>query len=172
MNISVYINPERMKLKIPFLFLLLVALGSCKKEKTFIYEVDDETVEQPGGDKENVKSTTEFVSIAYSDLFNTTIPNDTLVALNAGYLAFGDKKLIEDRIIRHFLNSQNVQIPTDSLMRLDIPLFVGNTYRKFLNRDPNEFEKYFIANIIQSNTAITPVLVYYAMMTSNEYRYY
>jgi hypothetical protein len=161
-----------MKTKFPFLLLLLVALWSCKKEKTYIYEVNDETVGQPGGDKENVKSTTEFVSIAYSDLFNTTIPNDTLVALGAAYVAFGDKKLIEDRIIRHFLNSPNVQIPSDSVMRTNIPQFVGNAYRKFLNRDPNEFESYFIADIIQHNSNVTPVLVYYAMMTSNEYRYY
>ncbi len=172
MNTSEYIKLFKMKTKIAFAILFLIALASCKKEKAYLYDVNDVAVEQPGGDKGNVKSTTEFVSIAYSDLFNTTIPNDTLVALNAAYTAFGDKKLIEDRIIRHFLNSPNVQIPTDSLMRVDVPAFVGNTYRKFLNRDPNEFEKYFISNIIQGNTNITPVLVYYAMMTSNEYRYY
>jgi len=172
MNTSEYINKVKMKIKISFVVLLLIAFCSCKKEKTYIYNVEDETVEQPGGDKGNVKSTTEFISIAYSDLFSTTIPNDTLVALNAGYNAFGDKKLIEDRIIRHFLNSPNVQLPSDTQMRADVPQFVGTTYRKFLNRDPNEFEKYFISNIIESNTTITPVLVYYAMMTSNEYRYY
>ena len=27
-------------------------------------------------------------------------------------------------------------------------------------------------NVIQNNTSISPVLIYYAMMTSNEYRYY
>ena len=161
-----------MKMKIPFLLLFLIAVGSCKKETTYIYNVDDESVQQPGGDKGNVKSTTEFISIAYSDLFNTTIPNDTLLSVNAAYTAFGDKKLVEDRIIRHFLNSPVVQIPTDQQMRADIPQFVAGSYRKFLNRDPDEFEKYFISNIIQSNVNITQVVVYYAMMTSNEYRYY
>jgi hypothetical protein len=162
----------KMKITASFMFLLFVAFSSCKKETTYIYHVNDEHVQQPGGDKENVKSTTEFISIAYSDLFNTTIPNDTLVALDAAYTSFGDKKLIEDMIIRHFLNSPNVQLPSDSVMNANVPQFVSETYRKFLNRDPNEFEKYFITNIIQGNTNVTPVLVYYAMMTSNEYRYY
>ena len=149
-----------------------VAFVSCKKEHSYLYNVNDVTVQQPGGDKTNVKSTTEFISITYSDLFNTTIPNDTLVALINSYLAFGDKKLIEDRIIRHFLNSPAVQIPTSQQMRTDVPQFVSGAYRKFFNRDPNEFEKYFISKIIQDDTTIAPVVVYYSLMTSNEYRYY
>jgi hypothetical protein len=161
-----------MKTKIPFILFLFLIAASCKKERTYLYEVNDVTVEQPGNTKGNVKSTTEFISIAFSDLFNVAIPNDTLVALNAAYLAFGDKKLIEDRIIRHFLNSPGVQIPTGPQMRADVPGFVAASYRKFLNREPNEFEKYFVSNIIQGDASITPVLVYYAMMTSNEYRYY
>ena len=143
---------------------------SCKKE--YVYEVDDVTVSQTNGEKENVKTTTEFISIVYSDLFSTNIPTNTLVNLQRAYEAFGDKKLIEDRIVRHFLDSSAVQIPTDATMRANIPLFVDETIVKFFNRNPDAFEKYFISNIIQTNSDISPAMVYYACLTSDEYRYY
>ena len=145
-------------------------ISSCKKE--YVYEVNDVRVTQPGGAKDNVKTTTEFISIVYSDLFSTNIPTVTLLYVQQSYEAFGDKKLIEDRIVRHFLNSPSVQIPADAAMRANIPLFVDETIQKFFNRKPDAFENYFISDIISSNTSITPMMVYYACMTSNEYRYY
>ena len=156
--------------KIIFIFISLLIISSCKKEYT--YEVKDVNVEQPGNGKSDVKSTVEFISIAYSDLFNTTIPNDSLLYINQAYQSFGDKKLIEDRIIRHLLNRADVLIPTNQQMRSNIPAFVNTAMQKLFNRNPNAFENYFITNIIQSDASITPVAVYYAMMTSNEYRYY
>jgi hypothetical protein len=158
-------------ISLPLILLLLSLLAlSCKKD--YVYEVDDVTVSQPGGEKENVKTTTEFISIVYSDLFNTNIPTNTLVNLQRAYEAFGDKKLIEDRIVRHFLDSTAVQIPSDATMRANIPLFVDETIVKFFNRNPDAFEKYFISNIIQTNSDISPTMVYYACLTSDEYRYY
>ncbi len=145
-------------------------LSSCKKD--YVYEVENVTVSQPGGTKDNVKTTIEFISIVYSDLFNTIIPSDSLLYVQQAYDAFGDKKLIENRIVRHFLNSPSVQIPSDATMRANIPLFVDETIKKFFNRKPDAFENYFISNIISSSSTITPMMVYYACMTSNEYRYY
>ena len=154
-----------------FLFLAVALLASsCKKE--YVYEVDDVNVSQTGGEKGNVKTTTEFISIVYSDLFNTNIQTSTLVNLQRAYEAFGDKKLIEDRIVRHFLDSTAVQIPTDAAMRANIPSFVDETIVKFFNRNPDAFEKYFISDIIQANNDISPMMVYYACLTSDEYRYY
>lgn len=149
-----------------------LVFSSCKKDTNYVYEVDDVTVAQTGGEKGNVKTTTEFISIVYSDLFNTNIPTGILVNLQKSYEAFGDKKLIEDRIVRHFLDSSAVQIPSDATMRANVPQFVDETIVKFFNRNPDAFEKYFISNIIQSNTDITPMMVYYACLTSDEYRYY
>ena len=157
-------------LKLFALAALAVIITSCKKE--YIYEVNDVTVTQPGGEKGNVKTTTEFISILYSDLFNTNIPTDTLLYVQQAYDAFGDKKLIEDRIVRHFLNSTDAQIPSDATMRANVPLFVDGAFQKFFNRKPDAFENYFISNIIRNSSSITPVMVYYACMTSDEYRYY
>lgn len=157
-------------------YIVLLSLGlffaSCKKETKYVYGVNDVTVTQPGVSKPNVKSTIEFISIAYSDLFGTTITAGELTDLSLCYLAFGDKKFIEDMIIRNFLKKPGVIIPTQAQMNADVPAFVQATYRKFYNRDPNEFEKWQVSEYIKNNPNVTPELVYYAFMTSDEYRYY
>jgi len=159
-------------LYILFLFFV-VAISSCKKDPSYVYDVNDVNVTQPGVSKPNVKSTLEFISIAYSDLFGTTISAGELTDLSLAYLSFGDKKFIEDLIIRNFLNKTGVIIPSQSTMTSDVSKFVSDTYRKFYNRDPNEFEKWQVVNYINGNIAnITPELIYYSFMTSDEYRYY
>lgn len=154
--------------------LSVVMATGCKKESpnSYIYGVNNVSVSQEGVAKPNVKSTVEFISIAYSDLFGNTIDQATLTDLGTAYVAFGDKKLIEDLIIRNFLNSQSVVIPTTTEMNANVPQFIINTYKKFYNREPNEFELWQFTNLITTDSSVTPELVYYAFMTSNEYRYY
>ncbi len=163
------------KYKAVLLLILSVGIATgCKKEPpaSYIYDVNNVTVSQDGVSKPNVKSTVEFISIAYSDLFGNTIDQATLTDLGTAYLAFGDKKLVEDLIIRNFLNTQGAEIPTVAEMNANVPLFIINTYKKFYNREPNEFELWQFTNLITTDTSVTPELVYYAFMTSNEYRYY
>jgi len=153
-------------------FIATILIGGCSKEKSFVYDVNTQQVSPQSGDKQNVKTTTEFISIAYSDLFGTTISQDKLFKLNIAYTSFGDKKLIEDRIIRNFLTDTTVIIPDDQVMRNDISAFISTSYKKFFNRNPDEFEKYYLVNLIQTDNNITAVNVYYSMMTATEYRYY
>ncbi|MCI5058248.1 MAG: hypothetical protein MRY83_19210, partial [Flavobacteriales bacterium] len=120
----------------------------------------------------NFKTTSEFISIAYSDLFGTTIDDQKLTDLSLALVAFGDKKLIEDMIIKNFLNEPGSNIPSVQDMQGDIPKFIQETYRKFYNRDPNEFETWQIEKAINEDSNLTPELIYYAFLTSNEYRYY
>jgi hypothetical protein len=153
--------------------LILVLIASCKKETSFLYEVDPVSVTQNGGNgKNNVKSTTEFVSIAYADIFGTNISTSYLQDLSTVYNAFGDKKMIEDRIIRAFLNSPSAIIPGSVSVGGDTSVFVVNTYKKLYNRDPNEFEKYYTVQLIRNETYMSAKVIYYALMTSDEYRYY
>jgi hypothetical protein len=161
-----------MKRVIYIIMFTIVGLLSCTKEKSYLYQVNNVNVTQPGGNKQNVKSTEEFISIAYSDLFGTTISQQELINLTQAYNSFGDLKLIEDMIIRNFLNTNGIVIPSGATMRSDINGFVSSSYQKFLNRTPNAYEKWFVSNVIQSDTSISPVLVYYSFMTSNEYMYY
>lgn len=159
-----------MKSKVLILSAISILTLSCQNESLVIFDVEDVEIRQEGIDKPNVKTDIEFISIAYSDLFDRAISNDELVALRQTYASFGDIKLIEDLIIRNFLNGNQVNLPSSAEMRNDIEAFVGQTYRKFLNRNPNEFELWFLVNEIQGNQTITPELIYYSIMTSNEYR--
>jgi hypothetical protein len=127
---------------------------------------------QEGGAKTNRKSTTEFISIAYSDLYGTNIPQSKLINLSIVYSSFGDLKLIEDRIISNFLNDSNTVIPTTVSVAGDTVVFISNTYKKLYNRVPNELEKHYWYEVIKTNSAVTPTTIYYAMMTSDEYRFY
>ena len=159
-----------MKSKVLILSAISILTLSCQNESLVIFDVEDVEIRQEGIDKPNVKTDIEFISIAYSDLFDRAISKDELVALRQTYASFGDIKLIEDLIIRNFLNGNQVNLPSSAEMRNDIEAFVGQTYRKFLNRNPNEFELWFLVNEIQGNQTITPELIYYSIMTSNEYR--
>lgn len=158
-----------------YFYLMAVAMillfGACKDEDgRTLFQVEDVPITQEGVEKPNIKTTIEFISIAYSDLFGETLDNDQLNDLSTSYTSFGDKKLIEDMIIKNFLNEPEVNIPLPSVMRSDVEGFVSETYRKFYNRDPNEFELWHMKQEIDEDLALTPEMIYYAVMTSNEYR--
>jgi len=154
------------------LFLLLIGFTSCKKETEFIYEVNDVQVSQEDIGKGIPKSTIEFLSIAYSDIFGNTISQNQLNRLSLLYLAFGDKKLLEDLLIKNMINRPESLLPSNQTMRADVDLFIVNAYQKLYNRSPNELEVFTLKKNINENAQMTAVMVYYAMMTSDEYRYY
>jgi hypothetical protein len=162
-----------MKPFLPFI-LALFLLNSCKRETEYIYEVNPVQVKKDQTGKNVPKSTVEFISIAYSDLTGKTITQNMLSQLSLLYVSFGDKRLLEDMLIRNLLNSQEVQnlLESNEEMRADIPAFITSVYLKLFNRDPNELELWTVGQKISANPDMRPVMVYYAMMTSDEYRYY
>ncbi|MBT7726908.1 MAG: hypothetical protein HN702_05905 [Flavobacteriales bacterium] len=158
--------------KIIFL-LSVLTLVSCKKEKKAVYGLNDVDISQNSANKDYLKSTTEFISIAYSDIFGTVISINKLADLTKIYKAFGDKKLIEQMVIKNFLNEPSIQIPQiDRSSASTINTFTQNTYIKLYNRTPDEYELWFISNMIENDTDLTSELIYFSLMTANEYRYY
>lgn len=155
------------------LFILLsIVVFSCTEEKKYQYGIDPVDVTLNGGQKTNQKSTTEFISIAYSDLYGTIIPQTKLVNLSVAYSSFGDLKVIEKRIIANFLNDTTIHLPTVPSVNGDTMLFITNAYKKFYNREPNEFEKFKWKDLVRNNSSVTPMTIYFALMTSDEYRFY
>jgi lipocalin len=57
-------------------------------------------------------------------------------------------------------------------MRSNTTLFVRDTYRKFLVSEPNDSELWYLKKLLAENPDITTDDVYYAFMTSEEYKYY
>jgi len=156
-----------------FTFLFLVSLAaSCKKETLTVYEVDNVTVRKDQIGKGVNKTTIEFISIAYSDVFGTTISQDGLSKVSLLYTSFGDKRLLEDLLIKNMLNAPAVQLPSNEEMRADINGFVSLTFQKLFNREPTELEAFELKKRIENAATLTPDMIYYAMMTSDEYRFY
>jgi len=158
--------------KVIFIFSVLL-LFSCKKEKNVTYQLNDVTIENNTANKDHLKSTTEFISIAYSDVFGTVISTNKLADLTRIYKAFGDKKLIEQMVIKNFLNEPSIQIPQIDRSSINtINSFVLNIYTKLFNRTPDEYELWFFSNMIENDSDLTSELIYFSLMTANEYRYY
>ena len=158
--------------KLIFILSILI-LFSCKKEKKVTYHINDVNITQNAVVKDHLKSTTEFISIAYSDIFGTVITTNKLAELSTMYKAFGDKKLIEEMVIKNFLNEQSIQIPQiDRTSEATIQNFVTDSYKKLFNRTPDEYELWYVAESIVKDSDLTSELVYFSLMTANEYRYY
>jgi hypothetical protein len=158
--------------KLIFIFSILLFF-SCKKEKKITYHLNDVKIENNTANKDHLKSTIEFISIAYSDIFGTVISTNKLAELSQIYKAFGDKKLLEQMVIKNFLNGPSIQITQiDRSSSITINSFVQNVYTKLYNRTPDEYELWFISNMIEKDTDLTSELIYFSLMTANEYRYY
>lgn len=151
---------------------LLVLQTSCNKEKRYIYEVQQQELYQSAAQKQNLKTTDQFISIAYSHLFGASITNTELTKYNIALQSLGDKSTMQDMIVKSMINRSGVQLVSNTAMRADIPTFVEETYLRFYNRKPNEFERWKMKDLIEKNTDVTPQMIYYSMMTSDEYRYY
>ena len=157
------------------IFLLFaVILLSCTKEKQQVNRYVLGDVAAPGyfPGKNNIKSDLQFISIAYTDLYGVQIPNTQLSALTEGYNSLGDKQIIIDRILRNLLKDPSIQKPDMETMRGDIPLFVRDCYRRFLVREPNESELWYLKKLIEEHETLLPEDIFYAFMTSEEYKYY
>ena len=152
--------------------LVVLSLSACNKDKEYIFEVDEVDLYQSATEKNRLKSETEFIAIAYSDLFGTSINSGQMDKLIQAYLAFGDKVIIQDFITRNFLNEPSANIPSDATMRADMPAYVDEVYTRFYNRKPTEFELWQMEKLISEDAGMTSELVIYAIMTSEEYRYY
>jgi len=87
--------------KLLFATILISLAVSCKKDTEYIYEVDPVTVRKDDNLKSVEKTTVEFISIAYADVFGQTISQNQLGQLSLLYLSFGDKRLIEDMLIKN-----------------------------------------------------------------------
>ena len=163
-----------MKKEIVVVITLLVLLlhTGCSKEKRYIYQVQEQELYQSAAQKQYLKTTDQFISIAYTHLYGVSITNNQLNQYNVALMALGDKATIQDMIVKSLINKPGIQIPADAAMRADITAFTEQTYLRLLNRKPNEFETWKMKDLIEKNTDITPKMIYYAMMTSNEYRYY
>lgn len=162
------INPGR----VSGLLIAMTLLVSCQREVVEQYQINDVNLYSSASEKKNLKTDEQFISILYTDLFGKSIDNEELKRLNTAYTSMGDKSLVIDIMIRGMLTSSDVVIADENSMRARPDEFINDTYKRFLVRKPNEQEKWFLRDKIENNQDLKPLDIYYAILTSDEYRYY
>ncbi len=159
------------------IWLLLFLLG-CKKEiikhqqYNALYEVNPTYLYQNNSEKTQLKSADQFISILHADLFNYPPSSQYLNDLSEVFLSFGDKGLMNHILLENLLTLSVPFLPSSSAMRSNPDQFVVDTYLRFYNRLPTEYEKHFFVDFIQKDTTLTPQQVFSAFVQSNEYLYY
>jgi hypothetical protein len=153
-------------------FLGLILLSACKKDVITQYQIRDVALYSSASEKKNLKSDEQFISIMYTDIFEKSISNEQMLSMNKAYTSIGDKSLIIDILTKGLLTDQGAKIPSMAQMRANPKAFVEETYKRFLIRLPSPQEEWFLMNQINNNSKLEPIDIYYAMLTSEEYRYY
>ena len=161
--------------KIDFQWVMLIFglfLAACNKDVTRIYEVNHQQISLNSVDKEALKQDLEFIANVHNDLFGKPIDGGMLQQTLYDLASSNDKKLVTDLVVRQMLNRADLPVPTDAAMRADVDVFVKSTYKKFFHREPNPFEALKIGQMVEGNAARSPVMVWYAFLTSEEYRFF
>ena len=161
------------------LLLVLLFLPSCKKKivenvnyENTVFELDTLNLYENNVNKNKQKSSTQFISVLYRDLFSTSLSSANLNDLSILFSAQGDKQMATELLLSSYMNVPSVLIPTEQYMRQDVPAFVEETYIRFLLRRPTAYEKEYMTNLIEEDQGMNPELVYLAFAISNEYQFY
>lgn len=161
------------------LFLALLLLPSCKKKvienvnyENTVFELDTLNLYESSANKNKQKSSTQYISILYRDLFSTGISGNNLNELSVLFTAQGDKQMATELLLSSYMNMPSVLIPTEQMMRQDVEAFVEETYIRFLLRKPTAYEKEYMVSLIEDDSEMTPELIYMGFVLSNEYQFY
>lgn len=149
-----------------------MCVTSCKKEQVGVYELNEVPLVSTAAEKDKIKTNQQFVSILYTNLFQTALSGSETFELDQLFQSVGDLEISKEVLISNFFNQAGVQLPTVEEMNADIETFITDTYKRFFVRLPNEAEKAWVRNFIQSNAYMTPELVYFSFAMSNEYQFY
>lgn len=152
--------------------LAVVLLGSCRRDEYLIYEVDLVPVQGVNYGKNKQKTTEQYIAILHANLFQRALSANQQVEISNLIESIGDKQVAFEMVVSNFMNRPDVIIPSMQEMRADVDGFITATYRRFLIRLPTEAEKAWFRNFIETNTFVTPELVYLSFALCDEYQYY
>ena len=152
------------------LLLIPLIIFSCKKED--IYDVNQINATSYNANKNKLKTTHQYISIVYANLFQQALSANQLVEISRCIESIGDKQVAHEIVLSNFMNKEEVIIPSDSVMREDLDLFIEETYKRFYVRDITEAEREFFINFFENNQNVSAEMVYMAFALSNEYQYY
>ena len=156
---------------IVLLLIIFLSISSCRKDDP-IYDINQIESNSYNANKNKLKSPSQYISILYANLFQKALSPNELVEITRCIQSVGDKGLVHEVIISNFMNREGVEIPTDSLMRDDLNLFIEDAYKRFFVRDITEAEREYFLNFFVSHPNVSSEMVYTAFSLSNEYQFY
>ena len=151
--------------------IMLITFASCKKEEP-IYDVNQIQSTSYNANKNKLKSTAQYISILYANLFQKALSANELVEITRCIESIGDKEVAHEIVLSNFMNQTGVTLPSDSLMRADLDVFLEETYKRFYVRDITEAEREFFLKFFESHPNVSAEMVYSAFSLSNEYQFY
>jgi len=151
--------------------IMLIAFASCKKEEP-IYDVNQIQSTSYNANKNKLKSTAQYISILYANLFQKALSANEMVEITRCIESIGDKEVAHEIVLSNFMNQSGVTLPSDSLMRGDLDVFLEETYKRFYVRDITEAEREFFLKFFESHPDVSAEMVYSAFSLSNEYQFY
>lgn len=137
-----------------------------------VYGITDQAVYSSSAEKTREKTPVQYISILYGDLFDARIPNNELNNLTLLSTAIGDKGLVNELILSHYLTNPDLVVPTQEEMQANPEVFAQQTYVRFYKRNPTPYEALFLVNLIENDPSLTVEVVYTAFVLSNEYYFY
>tara|TARA_B100000902_G_scaffold396682_1_gene458378 strand:- start:17330 stop:17809 length:480 start_codon:yes stop_codon:yes gene_type:complete len=159
-----------MKKHIIIFSLIIFLFPNCVKEE--IYELNQVNSSSFNANKNKLKSTSQYISIVYANLFQKALSANELVEISRCIESIGDKEIAHEIILSNFMNRTGVIIPSDSIMRSDLENFITETYKRFYIRNITAAEKEFFLNFFETHPYVSAEMVYMAFSLSNEYQYY
>ena len=157
--------------KIIVIFFLISFFSSCQKDD-IVYDINQLQSSSYNANKNKLKSVSQYISIVYANLFQKALSSNELVEITRCIESIGDKQVAHEIVLSNFMNEPDVIIPSDSLMRADLDLFLEETYKRFFVRDITEAEREFFLNYLNANPNVSSEMVYMSFALSNEYQFY
>ena len=149
---------------------ILLIVSSCKKDD--VYELNEVNATSYNANKDKLKSSNQFISILYANLFQEALSANELFEISRCIQSIGDKEVAHEIVFSNFMNKNGVIIPSDSVMRDNLDVFIEETYKRFFVRDITESEREFFISFFESHPHVSAEMVYMAFALSNEYQYY
>lgn len=152
--------------------IVLIINTNCSKELQVKYQVNSVNIYETKAQKIKAKNEAEYISILYTNLYQSAIDPTVLFQSQCVLYSIGDQNVAKEMLLSGYFNQSSIKIPSNAEMRNNIPVFIENTYKRFYLRLPTEAEKMYFKNYISNNTNVTVEMVYTAFSTSDEYSFY
>ena len=94
-----------------------LVFAACKKEEDITYGVNQVNADSYNSGKDKLKSTFQYISIVYANLFQKALSANELVEITNCIESIGDKEVAHEIVLSNFMNKTGVIMPSDSLMR-------------------------------------------------------